>query len=94
MTFIVATLLAVLAILAAAIAGLLVQRRALRERYERVRLVHKGLGLVSMSERARLIGGTVRIVSGLNQGTQVQATIPTHARVKMNVGSGMEGQPA
>ena len=37
-----------------------------------------GLGLVSMSERARIIGGTVRIVSEPNQGTRVQATIPMH----------------
>ncbi len=53
-----------------------------------------GLGLVSMSERARIIGGTVSIVSGPNQGTRVQATIPMHARVKVDVGSGMEGQVA
>ena len=37
-----------------------------------------GLGLVSMSERARMLGGTVSIVSALNQGTRVQATIPMH----------------
>ena len=54
----------------------------------------KGLGLVSISERARIIGGTVSIVSGLNQGTRVQATIPMNARVKVDVGSGMEGQVA
>ncbi len=48
----------------------------------------KGLGLVSMSERARIIGGTVSIVSGLNQGTRVQATIPMNARVKLDVGAG------
>ena len=53
-----------------------------------------GLGLVSMSERARIIGGTVSIVSGLNQGTRVQATIPMNARVKVDVGAGMEGQVA
>ena len=53
-----------------------------------------GLGLVSMSERARIIGGTVSVVSGLHQGTRVQATIPMHARVKLDVGSGVEGQVA
>jgi two-component system sensor histidine kinase UhpB len=53
-----------------------------------------GLGLVSMSERARIIGGTVSIVSALHQGTRVQATIPMHARAKMDVGSGVEGQVA
>ena len=54
----------------------------------------KGLGLVSMSERARIIGGTVSIVSGPNQGTRVQATIPMNARVKLDAGSRMEGQVA
>ena len=53
-----------------------------------------GLGLVSMSERARIIGGTVSIVSGPNQGTRVQATIPMRARVKLEVSAGMEGQVA
>ena len=54
----------------------------------------RGLGLVSMSERARIIGGTVSIVSGLHQGTRVQATVPMHAGVKWDVGSGVEGQVA
>ena len=54
----------------------------------------RGLGLVSISERARIIGGTVSIVSAPNQGTRVQATIPMRARVKLDVGSGMEGQVA
>jgi two-component system sensor histidine kinase UhpB len=50
-----------------------------------------GLGLVSMSERARIIGGTVSIVSGRHQGTRVHATIPMHARVRLDIGSGVEG---
>ena len=54
----------------------------------------KGLGLVSISERARLIGGAVSIASNLNQGTRVQATIPMNGRVKLNIGSGIEGQVA
>ena len=54
----------------------------------------KGLGLVSMSERARIIGGTVRIVSRPNQGTRVQATVPMNACVKLDAGSRMEGQIA
>ena len=49
-----------------------------------------GLGLVSMSERARIIGGVVSIVSAPSEGTRLQATIPMHARVK----SGMAGQVA
>ena len=54
----------------------------------------KGLGLVSISERARIIGATVGIVSAPHQGTRVQATIPMRARVKLDVGPGMEGQVA
>ena len=54
----------------------------------------KGLGLVSISERARIIGGTVSVVSRPEQGTRVQATIPMHARVKLDVGAAMEGQVA
>ena len=53
-----------------------------------------GLGLVSMSERARILGGTVSVLSGPQQGTRVQATIPMTARVKVDVGAGMEGQVA
>ena len=54
----------------------------------------KGLGLVSMSERARIMGGTVSVVSGPNQGTRVQAKIPVNGRAKLDIGSGMEGQVA
>jgi PAS domain S-box-containing protein len=54
----------------------------------------KGLGLVSMSERARIIGGTVTIVSSANQGTRVQATIPMNTDVKSAAGSRVEGQIA
>ena len=54
----------------------------------------KGLGLVSISERARIIGGTISVVSGLNQGTRVQAKIPVNGRVKLDAGSGMQGQVA
>ena len=36
---------------------------------------------MSISERARIIGGTVSIVSGPNQGTRVQARIPVNGRV-------------
>ena len=53
-----------------------------------------GLGLVSMSERARIIGGTVSIVSALHQGTRVQATIPMHARVSADAGLRVAGQLA
>ena len=53
-----------------------------------------GLGLVSMSERARILGGTVSIVSAPNQGTRVQAKIPMKSEVKVGLGSGIEGQIA
>jgi PAS domain S-box-containing protein len=53
-----------------------------------------GLGLVSMSERARAIAGTVTIMSAPNQGARVQATIPLNACVTLNVGAGVEGQVA
>jgi PAS domain S-box-containing protein len=35
-----------------------------------------GLGLISIKERARLLGGQVEITSRLNQGTSVMVTIP------------------
>jgi signal transduction histidine kinase len=35
-----------------------------------------GLGIIGMSERARLLGGTVTIHSQPGEGTTVQATIP------------------
>jgi two-component system sensor histidine kinase UhpB len=53
-----------------------------------------GLGLVSMSERTRMVGGTVSIVSALNQGTQVTATIPMNVSAKLDVRRGIEGQLA
>ena len=88
MTFIVAALLGALSILIAAIAALLgfdATNRAERG---------KSLGLVSTSERARILRGAVSIKSGVNQGTRVQATIPMSACVKLDVGSGVEGQVA
>jgi PAS domain S-box-containing protein len=38
----------------------------------------KGLGLISISERVRLAGGTVSIVTELNKGTHVRVQVPTH----------------
>jgi signal transduction histidine kinase len=51
----------------------------------------KGLGLVSIAERAKLAGGTVRIETGLNQGTRVHATIPVRARLKTSAEAGVDG---
>jgi two-component system, chemotaxis family, CheB/CheR fusion protein len=36
----------------------------------------RGLGLISMEERARLVGGSFRISSALNEGTTVQVQVP------------------
>ena len=54
----------------------------------------KGLGLVSITERAKLAGGTIRIETGLNQGTRVHATIPVSERLKPIVSTAVEGQLA
>jgi signal transduction histidine kinase len=54
----------------------------------------KGLGLVSMTERAKIAGGTVSIVSGATQGTRVQARIPAKAPAESELGRGSAGQVA
>jgi signal transduction histidine kinase len=41
----------------------------------------KGLGLVSITERVRLAGGTVSIVTDLKKGTRVCVRIPVSARI-------------
>ena len=50
----------------------------------------KGLGLVSITERARLAGGTVSVVAEPNKGTRVRAQVPAHAPVKPDAASGAE----
>ena len=35
-----------------------------------------GLGLMSMRERLRLVGGTMRVSSFLMQGTDIEAVVP------------------
>jgi signal transduction histidine kinase len=45
----------------------------------------KALGLISISERAKILGGSVRIESTPNAGTRVQATIPIKAPVEGQV---------
>jgi signal transduction histidine kinase len=37
---------------------------------------HDGLGRVSMRERLRLVGGTIRITSVLGRGTELEAVVP------------------
>jgi PAS domain S-box-containing protein len=53
-----------------------------------------GLGLVSITERAKLAGGTIRIETELNQGTRVQATIPVNGRPNTSLDAGVDGQVA
>jgi two-component system, chemotaxis family, CheB/CheR fusion protein len=40
----------------------------------------RGLGLISMEERARLVGGSFRVTSELGEGTTVQVQVPLAAR--------------
>jgi len=54
----------------------------------------KGLGLVSITERAKLAGGTISIETGLNRGTRVHAAIPVNGRLKTSVDAVVEGQVA
>lgn len=44
---------------------------------EQVKREKRGLGLISMEERARLIGGQVTIASQPGQGTVIQAFVPS-----------------
>ncbi len=43
---------------------------------ERATRARGGLGLLSMEERARLVGGTLAIRSSPGQGTLVEARVP------------------
>jgi signal transduction histidine kinase len=49
----------------------------------------KGLGLVSIAERARFVGGTVMVVSEPGNRTRVWAQVPAHAA--MMGSNGAEG---
>ena len=51
----------------------------------------KGLGLVSITERARLVGGTVKIAAELKKGTSVHARVPAHALPKLEAAPGADG---
>ena len=44
-----------------------------------------GLGLVSITERAKLTGGAISIETGVNRGTRVHVTIPVNGRPKTSV---------
>jgi signal transduction histidine kinase len=53
-----------------------------------------GLGLVSISERAKIAGGTVTIVTAPAKGTRVQAIIPAKTSARTDRDHGTEGQVA
>lgn len=50
----------------------------------------KGLGLVSIAERAKLAGGAVRIVAEPNRGTRVLARIPAPVKKEIELGIDLE----
>ena len=53
----------------------------------------KGLGLVSIAERAKIAGGTISIGAGVTEGTRVHARIPANAVPKADAGlSAEQGQ--
>jgi signal transduction histidine kinase len=39
-----------------------------------------GLGLVSMAERVRSLGGDLSVRSAIDQGTRIEASVPCRAR--------------
>jgi PAS domain S-box-containing protein len=51
----------------------------------------KGLGLVSITERVRLVGGTVSIVPEVNRGTRVSVQIPASAPMTSGAGAAAAG---
>ncbi len=51
----------------------------------------RGLGLVSITERARIAGGTVKILTELKKGTRVCVQVPASAFAKSEPGSGAAG---
>jgi PAS domain S-box-containing protein len=53
----------------------------------------KGLGLVSITERIRFVGGTVSIVAEANKGTRLQVRVPAHLPLKTDVESSAEVEP-
>ena len=44
----------------------------------------KGLGLVSINERAKILGGSISIETAVNRGTRVHARIPLDARTSID----------
>lgn len=59
---------------------LLLTIRDLGEGFDPESHARRGLGLVSMEERARLAGGTLTVESALGQGTTVTVTVPVETK--------------
>ena len=53
-----------------------------------------GIGLVSITERARLLSGTSSVVTTLNEGTTVRVRIPIQPRPPNDSGSPDDLQPS
>ena len=51
----------------------------------------KGLGLVSIGERAKILGGSISIETGVNKGTRVRARIPMDAHMPTDRDLTVEG---
>jgi signal transduction histidine kinase len=47
-----------------------------------VKRADAGIGLVSMRERLRLIGGVLSVKSAPGAGTEIRATVPLHTAAK------------
>jgi signal transduction histidine kinase len=54
----------------------------------------KGLGLVSIAERANIAGGSVSVDTGASQGTRVHARIPAKTHPGRELGQATDGQVA
>jgi len=50
----------------------------------------KGLGLTGMQERVESLGGTIKITSGLGQGTLIEVALPLPQRLLTPAGTGVE----
>ena len=59
----------------------------------RIRENRKGLGLVSITERVKLAGGTISIATELNKGTEVRVQIPANQHPPLEPATGPERGP-
>jgi two-component system sensor histidine kinase UhpB len=59
-----------------------------------IRKTGTGLGLVSITERARIVGGTLSIVTAVNKGTQVRVHVPMAVRTPADATDPFAGSAA